>query len=90
MLKLIIEKESQIKEFSDKLTDEDKTSLNESLDKLKEAHKMRDLLKIDETMGNLNEVWNKISTKLYQDQSTSSSEPNSEEKVEDASFEEVK
>jgi len=84
---MIFQTEKQIKEFSDKLTEENKTQLNESLDKLKEAHKMRDLIKIDESMSNLNETWNKISTNLYQN---TNPDDTVETQTEDTPFEEVK
>ncbi len=84
---MIFQTEKQIKEFSDKLTEENKTQLNESLDKLKEAHKMRDLIKIDESMNSLNETWNKISTDLYQNTNPADA---GETQTEDTPFEEVK
>jgi len=84
---MIFQTEKQIKEFSDKLTEENKTQLNESLDKLKEAHKMRDLIKIDESMNSLNETWNKISTDLYQNTNPADA---GETQTEYTPFEEVK
>ncbi len=67
---LIFQTEKQISEYSEKLTEEDKTELNEVLDELKSAHKEQELEKIDSTMTKMNEVWSKISTKLYQQAST--------------------
>jgi molecular chaperone DnaK len=83
---MIFQTEKQIKEFSDKLSEDNKSKLNTSLEKLKESHKMRDLLKIDESMKELNETWTQISTELYQQSNAESND----EKVEDANFEEVK
>jgi molecular chaperone DnaK len=93
---LIFQTEKQIKEFDEKLTDEDKTTLNEKLSDLKSAHSEKNLEKIDESTKNLSEAWSQISTKLYQqsqEESTTNSEggdsgPNDE--VQDADFEEVK
>jgi len=82
---MIFQTEKQLKEFSEKLTEENKSSLNESLEKLKEAHKMRDLLKIDESMKSLNETWNTISTEMYKN----TEDPKSED-VEDVEVEDVK
>lgn len=62
---MIFQTEKQIKEFADKISEEDTKSLNESLESLKEAHKMRDLIKIDESMEALNANWTRISTELY-------------------------
>lgn len=62
---LIFQTEKQIKEFSDKLTDENKTELNECLDSLKKSHSEKDMSNIDLSMDKLNETWTKISTDLY-------------------------
>jgi len=63
---LVFQTEKQIKEFGEKLTEEDKTELNEMKDKLKDAHKSQNLEDIEKYTKDLTEVWNKISTKLYQ------------------------
>ena len=93
---MIFQTEKQIKEFDEKLTADDKTTLNEKLTNLKSAHSEKNLEKIDESTKNLSEAWSQISTKLYQqsqEESTTNSEggdsgPNDE--VQDADFEEVK
>lgn len=88
---LIFQTEKQIKEFGDKISDEDKTKLTESLQTLKDAHASREVGKIDESITSLNDTWSKISTEMYaaasQDNST---EQNSEESVNDVEYEEVK
>ena len=68
---MIFQTEKQIKEFSDKLTEDSKNSLNESLEKLKDAYNQRDLIKIDDAMNNMNETWNKVSTEMYQNSNKS-------------------
>lgn len=90
---LIFQTEKQIKEFSDKLTDEDKKSLQSDLDELKSAHSSKDLDKIDESSKKLNDTWAAISTRLYQQSSQDSSNNNTDSgdgSVEDTSYEEVK
>ena len=93
---LIFQTEKQIKEFSDKLTEEDKTALNTDLDEVRKSHSNKDVEKIDETTKKLNETWAQISTRLYQQQSEAPQEPQSDNtdtgngNVEDADFEEVK
>jgi molecular chaperone DnaK len=92
---LIFQTEKQIKEFSDKLTEEDKASLNTDLDALRAAHSSKDVEKIDETSNKLNETWQTISTRLYQQsqeepQNESATETSSNDEVQDADFEEVK
>lgn len=87
---LIFQTEKQIKEFSDKLTEEDKNLLNEDLTSLKSAHSSKDLEKIEETSNKLNETWSKISTRLYQEGSNTDSNSTNEEDTQDVSYEEVK
>jgi molecular chaperone DnaK len=62
---IIFQTEKQIKEFGDKLTEENKTELNACLDTLKSAHSVQNLEEIDSAMNKLNEAWQRISTDLY-------------------------
>ena len=89
---LIFQTEKQIKEFSDKLTDEDKKSLNSDLDELKSAHSSKDVDKIDEASKKLNDTWSAISTRLYQQgsQEPTNNTDSGDGSVEDTSYEEVK
>jgi molecular chaperone DnaK len=84
----IFNTEKQMKEYDDKLTDEDKTSLNESLDILKGNVENKEIDSIDESVSNLNETWNKISTRLYEE--TSTEENVNDDEMTDVEFEEVK
>ena len=91
---MIFQTEKQMKEFDEKLTEEDKSALNTDLDSLRKAHSEKDVEAIDEASNKLNETWSSISTKLYQ-QSESTTEPEStnesgNDEVQDADFEEVK
>ena len=92
---LIFQTEKQMKEFGEKLTEEDRASLNTDLDALREAHSSKDAEKIDETSNKLNETWQTISTRLYQQsqeepQNESATETSGNDEVQDADFEEVK
>ena len=91
---MIFQTEKQIKEFDEKLTPEDKTTLNEKLADLKTAHSEKNLEKIDESTKNLNDAWSEISTKLYQQTEQPTTESTDSEsgtdEVQDADFEEVK
>jgi len=62
---VIFQTEKQMKEFEEKLTEEDKTLLNGKLDQLKNAQKEQDMDSIDKFCDELNEEWQKISSKLY-------------------------
>lgn len=91
---LIFQTEKQIKEFSEKLTEDDKSNLNKDLDEVKKAHSEKDIQKIDESAKKLNETWSTISTRIYQ-QTQQEPQPTSENKegednIEDVNFEEVK
>jgi len=88
----IFQTEKQIKEFDEKLTEEDKTTLNEKLSNLKSAYSEKDIQKIDESSNSLNEAWNAISTRIYQEsaQEAPTQEGNGDDEVQDADFEEVK
>lgn len=88
---LIFTTEKQIKEFGDKLSDEDKSELESKVNDLKESYKIKDVEKIDSDISKLNEVWSKISTKMYQQ--TQSNNGNGDDyvkdNVNDVNFEEV-
>jgi molecular chaperone DnaK len=88
---MIFQTEKQIKEFDEKLTESDKTELNEILNELRTAHKEQDIDKIDSEMNKLNETWSRISTNLYSQ--ASSEQPQTDDtqpQAEDINFEEVK
>jgi molecular chaperone DnaK len=90
----IFQTEKQMKEFDEKLTEEDKSTLKTDLDALRVAHSTQDVAKIDETSQKLNESWNAISTRLYQESAQTNESTNTEtsgnEEVEDTDFEEIK
>jgi molecular chaperone DnaK len=88
---MIFQTEKQIKEFGDKLTDEDKESLNEILTELKEAHKNEDMTLLETKLESLNSQWQSISTKLYEQTSTEeSSTDDNKQQTTDIEYEEVK
>lgn len=88
---LIFQTEKQLKEFDEKLSDEDKSKLKEDLESLRSVHSNKEIDSIDEAINKLNETWNKISTKLYQEsESDSQTESNDDETPEDVDYEEVK
>lgn len=90
----IFQTEKQMKEFDEKLTEEDKSTLKADLESLRAAHSTQDVAKIDETSQKLNESWNAISTRLYQESAQTNESTNTEtsgnEEVEDTDFEEIK
>lgn len=87
---LIFQTEKNIKEFDDKLSEDDKTKLKSNLDELRKAHSEANLEMIDEATNNLQSTWNEISTKLYQNQTEEPVNETSNDDIQDADFEEVK
>jgi len=87
---MIFQTEKQMKEYGDKLSEEDKNRLTQTLDKLKESHKSEDLESIEESLKNLNEEWQSISTKMYQQTEQPSEGTDKEEETTDVEYEEVK
>ena len=97
---MLFQSEKNIKEYGEKISETEKTSLNETMDKLKQAHAIKDIPEVEKLTNELNEKWNGISTKMYQSASTQNQgtqgtgESKAEEKpkddVTDVDFEEVK
>ncbi len=85
----IFQTEKQMKEFDEKLTEEDKSTLSADLAALKQAHAGQDIAKIDEASQKLNDSWSAISTRLYQESSQNNTEAGGNGEVEDTDFEEV-
>jgi molecular chaperone DnaK len=62
---LVFQTEKQLKEFGDKLSEGNKSAINNGLEKLKEAHKSQDLASIDNAMNALNAAWQAASQEMY-------------------------
>jgi len=87
---LIFNTEKQIKEHAEQLTEDDKTSLNNDLNSLREAYAGKDVEKIEEATKKLSETWSAISTRLYQSSgSGTTTNESSNDNVEDVDFEDV-
>ena len=95
---LIYQTETQITEMDDKLTDDDKLPINVAVDELKEANKGTDIETIKQCTEKLNQVWSKVSEKVYQQTQENTSEKSaasdnsnnaSDDNIEDADFEVV-
>ncbi len=95
---LIYQTEKNIKEFGDKLGEDGKKELTDANEKLKKANAGTNVADIKAAMDELNSVWNKYASKMYEGtkKETASevkSEPATSEKdgseIEDADFEVV-
>lgn len=87
---LIFQTEKQLKEFEEKLTEDDKVSINTDLDALKKAHLEKNISEIDIAINKLNSTWQTISTRLYQETPQSDSPQDSNDNFEETTYEEVK
>ncbi|MBC8302091.1 MAG: molecular chaperone DnaK [Pelagibacterales bacterium] len=99
---LVYQTEKQMKDLDDKLSEDDKKDLNESLDKLKAANTSGNTDDIKTEIESLNSVWSTKSAAMYANSREgqeppmqeapnpeSSSEKKDEKKIEDADFEVV-
>src|SRR5690606_37433902 len=62
---LIFQTEKQLKEFGDKISEGNKSAINEALDKLRAAHQAQDLAAIEPAMEGLNKAWEGASQEMY-------------------------
>jgi molecular chaperone DnaK len=84
-----------IKEQESNITEDEKNALNGLLESMKTAVKDRNVEEINKLETSINEKWNEISTRIYQNQAqqTTTEQPQQEqtsnENIQDVSFEEV-
>lgn len=86
----IFQTEKQIKDLGDKLNEDDVKTLNKCLDELREAHKNEDIELITVKIDNLNQEWQTISTKMYEETDTQTETDDKQEETTDVEYEEVK
>ena len=97
---IVFNNEKMLTDMGDKITDEDKKSIQELVEKMKDAVKNKDIESINSIETEINNRWNEISSKMYQQTSSTSnnssqenkneSEKSNDENIQDATFEEVK
>jgi molecular chaperone DnaK len=90
---MIFQTEKQLKEYGDKLPEDNKSELESLKDELVKAKEAKDLDLIDELTEKMNQVWSTASQHMYSQASTDESEQQTtsdEGVVEDVEFEEVK
>lgn len=63
--RLIFETEKNLKEHGDKLSDEQKTKLQECVIELKSAHQARDIARVEEATRQITEVWGEAAQAMY-------------------------
>lgn len=62
---LIFQTEKQLKEYGDKLSDDNKKPIEDALEELRKAHQSQDLAAIDTAMETLNKAWEGASQEMY-------------------------
>jgi molecular chaperone DnaK len=93
---MIFQTESQLKELGDKLTDDQKVSIENALTELKAAHMAQDLAAIQTGLDNINATWKTVTEAMYaqgEQGQTQEAQPQGEaegDQVQDVDFEEVK
>lgn len=103
---IVFTQENMINEQKDNLTDDEKTKLNDLVSQMKDAISAKDVSKINEIETSLNTAWQEISQRIYSAQAqnnaanadsvktenvdSTNNASSTDEKVEDANFEEVK
>ena len=90
---MIFQTEKQLKDYEDKLEDTDKSRLENDIKDLKELRKEEDMDGIEDMMEKMNETWQEISAKLYEETTSDGEQTmneDSEDKTTDVEFEEVK
>lgn len=73
---MIFQTEKQLKDYGDKLSESNKTAINAALEQLREAHKSKDLTKIDSALAALTAAWQVASQEMYQGGSQAGQNPN--------------
>ena len=81
--------EKTLEDMKDKISEEDKVSVQTALDELKKSHSERNVEEIKVKLENVNNVFQKISEKMYRSQPTNET-TESEVDATDVDFEEVK
>jgi len=95
---MIFQTEKQLKDFGDKLSEDKKKPIEDSLEDLKKSYESKDIDKIDSSLEKINEAWKAASEEMYKAQQGQGQQPTGEESqdksnsdnVEDVDFEEVK
>lgn len=98
---LIYQTETQIKEFGEKLSEDDKSKLEKEIEQLKTANAGSNTKDIQAAIDNVNRVWSELATKMYAETKAGEQEQTAEEpggkskdkdddgEIEDADFEVV-
>jgi molecular chaperone DnaK len=88
---IVFQTEKTIKDLEGKIEEEEKTSMEATIEAIKEARKNEDVEKIESLVGELTSTMQKISERVYSAaQNSTESEPVNADQEENVEFEEVK
>jgi molecular chaperone DnaK len=88
---IVFQTEKTIKDLEDKIEEEEKTSMEATIEAIKEARKTEDVEKIESLVGDLTSTMQKISERVYASaQNSTESETVNANQEENVEFEEVK
>ena len=88
---LIFQIEKTMKDLEDKLTEEQKTKINEDLENLKKAHSEKNIENVKTNMDSLNLTFQNITQEIYSQGQTMNEEGGTQDvEVNDVDFDEVK
>ena len=88
---IVFQTEKTIKDLGDKIEEEEKSSMESTIEAIKEARKTEDVEKIESLVADLTSTMQKISERVYAAaQNETESEPVNAEQEENVEFEEVK
>jgi len=94
---MIFQTEKQLKEFGDKLSANNKSTIESALDELKKAYDTKDVATIQPALDKINEIWKNASEELYKAQAEQQQNPQQTEtqqantdQTQDVDYEEVK
>jgi molecular chaperone DnaK len=85
----IFQVEKSLKDIEDKITEEQKSEVTTALEELKSAHSSKDIEKIKEGIGNINNIFQGITANLYSQASEMNETMTDDSEVSDVDFEEV-
>ena len=62
---MVFQTEKQLKEYGDKIPQDKRTVIENSVEQLKEAHKKQDIAAVDSALASLNAAWTAASQDIY-------------------------
>lgn len=87
---LVFSTEKMLEEQSDKIDETSKNKITELIEKMKEAVKNKNVEEINSIESQMNNIWNEVASSMYNKNFSDMTNNNSNDNIQDATFEEVK